>query len=186
MGASQGKVELAEQFAALQREPKPSTDPFWDSLLGCTFTVQDMYAVLSPESVRSLLTAQPTNLRIVLNVTTGLCRNYVLTERQPTAAELQTVTNSVHILSRFLPFVLESKSSVVAELIWKPPAVESAASSDPYDGLCLAQKIMRTVFEILFRPDFCIGPRAEMPPEQIICIEGLVTVGGPMPSQVGA
>lgn len=184
MGASQGKVELAESFNVLQREPKSATDPFWDSLLGREFSVYDLFAVLSPASVRALLTTQLANIRVLLNMTTGHCHNYVLTDNPPTAVELQTVTNSVNILGRMLPFVLESKLPAVEDLLWKVPAEPAAGVAESsFDGLCLAHKMLRTLSSILFRPDFALGPRAELPADRIICIQRLVSVGGPMPSQ---
>jgi hypothetical protein len=48
MGASQGKVALAQGFATLQREPRPSTDPLWDTLLQVECTEVDLFAALSP------------------------------------------------------------------------------------------------------------------------------------------
>eukprot|EP01050_Picozoa_sp_SAG11_P012417 SAG11_NODE_1378_length_5084_cov_3.339619_1_plen_156_part_00 len=119
MGASQAKVALAESIATLKTEPKSSTDPFWDTLLSAEFTERDLFSVLAPDTVRELVASNAANLRILLNMTTGHCHNYIISTEPPTPLELRVVTNSTTVLSRLLPFILESKAPLVEDLLWK-------------------------------------------------------------------
>ena len=50
MGASAGKFELAQQVQRVEAEPISAADPFWDGLLGGSFTVGDLYAALRTRS----------------------------------------------------------------------------------------------------------------------------------------
>ena len=60
MGASAGKFELAQQVQRVEAEPISAADPFWDGLLGGSFTVGDLYAALTPQAVSLCLLSRRT------------------------------------------------------------------------------------------------------------------------------
>lgn len=81
---------------------------------------------MTPGTVRGLLTSKSLNLRIVIERAVGNCRNYALAfddahNLLPPAAQLfatpdlPVVLNSLHILGRLLPFLLEPHGDVEVE-----------------------------------------------------------------------
>ena len=197
MGASQGKVALQEAIVRLHGGPIAATDSFWEQLLSNLCALEDLYSVLTPTVVRALASAQPLNLRILLEISTGYCRNYELSfdTEHKTAGGCATeaaVVNCLQILSRILPFILEPHTDPVVEaqieaLFWAAPvcgAVVQGTSSDGYERLCLARKIMHVSTALLFKDGFGIQP----PPSamgSIINAPGLTGVV-PLPNAASA
>ncbi len=104
-------------------------DAFWDELLGATFTVEELYTAMTPATVRGLLGSKSLNLRILIERAVGNCRNYALAfdaahnllpaaEKLFTTPDLPVVLNSLHILGRLMPFLLEphGDAEIEAEL----------------------------------------------------------------------
>lgn len=134
MGASQSAHDLVSAVGRLEKEPIPATDEFWDELVGAAFTVPDLYAALTPAAARRLLRSKSLNLRILIERAVGNCRNYALAfddahnllptaEKLFTTPDLPVVVNSLHILGRLLPFLLEPHNDAeieasLATLFW--------------------------------------------------------------------
>ena len=187
MGASQGKVSLREAFNTLQRNPMSATDHFWEQLIESRFNIEELFATLRPSDVRALHKNQPLNLRIILEQTTGYCRSYLTSESDDERPDVEHVRNSLLILSRLLPFVLEKHEDAeteaqVAQLFWTA-AVHGAGAGDAasYDRLPLAAKIMHASTALLFNPGFGLQPRPTTRMDSIINPSGLAGIV-PVPS----
>jgi hypothetical protein len=144
MGASQSAHDLATAVVRLEREPISAADAFWDELIGATFTVEELYKALPPATVRGLLRSPSMNLRILVERAVGNCRNYALAfddahnllppaEQLFATPDLPVVLNSLHILGRLLPFLLEphgevSDEEALAALFWTGESHPTRAS----------------------------------------------------------
>ena len=126
MGASQSAHDLVTSVVRLEREPIPATDGFWDELMGATFTVNELYLALTPGAVRGLIRSKSINLEILVNRAVGNCRNYALAfddahnllptaEQLFTTPDLPVIVNSLHILARIMPFLLEPHGDAEVE-----------------------------------------------------------------------
>ena len=192
MGASAGKFELAQQVQRVEAEPISAADPFWDGLLGGSFTVGDLYAALTPQAVRTLLATRSINLRILLEMTTGHCRNYGLSfdgrhQRRSAAQggpaecpELALVANCLHILGRLLPFLLEPHADAateaeVAALFWSSGEPADGAAEPP--SATLGESILQTVLGLLFKPGFGLQPLPTTTMGALICPSSLQAAG---------
>lgn len=133
-----------------------SKNEFWDELWKSVLSAEEIFELVSADDVRKLICEHPENLRIM--VTQAVAQLYQVVET-PYPIYFDQALNCARILSRLLPFLLESKSKAVKGLLWNKNIVSNNSGNTdagPHDSEPLAVILVNTLFHLLFLPDFTI------------------------------
>jgi len=104
----------------------PNDHDFWDDLWKTTLNVDDIFELIQPEDVRLLIEDRPNNLKTLF--TQAVAQLYQVVET-PYPVYFDQALNCARILSRVLPFMLESNSKFVKELFWTRQQVPKPKAS---------------------------------------------------------
>jgi hypothetical protein len=180
MGGKSSKAIFSDIVKKVLSEDVPHTEhEFWDLLWKTVLPVEDIFELVSADEVRQLISEHPENMKIM--VTQAVAQLYQVVET-PYAIYFDQALNCSRILARLLPFLLESKSKVIKELLWSrkftgtnsketiPKSGQSHRSEGEEEGEeeghqhphsdgesePLAVILINTIFHLLFLPDFTI------------------------------
>ena len=157
-GASSKSVFTGIVKKILTEEVDASNNAFWDELWKTTLTVEEIFELVQPDDVRKLISDHPNNLKIM--VTQAVAQLYQVVET-PYPIYFDQALNCARILARLLPFLLESKSKAVRDMLWsrsfmnKPPQSNDSEGT-VHDSEPLAVILVNTLFHLLFLPDFTV------------------------------
>lgn len=156
-GASSKSVFSGIVSKVLSEDIEVSKNEFWDELWKTVLTTEEIFELVSADDVRKLVSQRPENLKIM--VTQAVAQLYQVVET-PYPVYFEQALNCTRILSRLLPFLLESKSKAVGNLLWSRNTLGNSGSSvvdgNPHDSEPLAVILVNTLFHLLFLPDFTI------------------------------
>jgi len=135
-----------------------SNNEFWDELWKTILTVEEIFELVQPEDVRKIITDHPENVKIM--VTQAVAQLYQVVET-PYPIYFDQALNCARILARLLPFLLESNSREVKDLLWSRNYMNRSSQSHmtedaPQDSEPLAVILVNTLFHLLFLPDFTV------------------------------
>jgi hypothetical protein len=156
-GASSKSVFSGSITKILAEDVDSSNNAFWDELWKTDLTVQDIFEIVQPDDVRKLIAERPNNLKTM--VTQAVAQLYQVIET-PYPIYFDQALNCARILARLLPFMLESKSKSVKDVLWsrtfmtKPP--DGGEAEEPHDSEPLAVILVNTLLHLLFLPDFTV------------------------------
>lgn len=159
MGGASSKTIFTGIVGKMLVEDIPSTNnEFWDELWKTVLTVEEIFELVRPDDVRKLIAEHPENVRIM--ITQGVAQLYQVVET-PYPIYFDQALNCARILSRLLPFLLESKSREVKDLLWSRNYMNKSSQSNvteegPQDSEPLAVILVNTLFHLLFLPDFTV------------------------------
>lgn len=162
MGGSSSKATFATHVQTILERPVDSNDhEFWDELWRTVLTTEEIFEIITPDDVRKLIKDQQENSRVIF--TQAVAQLYQVVET-PYPIYFPQALNCARVLARLLPFLLESKSQFVHELLWNkkfvknaqeesksPPGPDEVQESEP-----LAVILVNTLFHLLFLPEFTI------------------------------
>ncbi len=67
MGAGDSKLEFKSRVNALEKQPiKQNDHNFWSVLFVSPLNVEDIFALITPDDIRSLRAHQPSNLAMII------------------------------------------------------------------------------------------------------------------------
>lgn len=164
MGGSSSKATFATQVQTILEKPIDSNEhEFWDELWRSTLTTEEIFETITSDDVRKMIQDQPENMRVIF--TQAVAQLYQVVET-PYPIYFQQALTCARILARILPFLLESNSPYIRELLWNKKIVrnlqENAAADsevkqdEVQESEPLAVILVNTVFHLLFLPDFTI------------------------------
>lgn len=165
MGGASSKVTFATHVQTLLEKKVDSNDhEFWDELWRTVLTVEEIFEIITPDDVRKMIKSQPDNIRVIF--TQAVAQLYQVVET-PYPIYFPQALNCGRVLSRVLPFILESKTEFVRELLWNKKFVKNlqdeAAEGKPESPVShqqetepLAVILVNTLFHLLFLPEFTI------------------------------
>lgn len=167
----------------------PNDQDFWDDLWKTSLGVEEIFDLISPDDVRAIITDRPGNLKTLF--TQAVAQLYQVVET-PYPVYFDQALNCMRVLSRVLPFMLESNSKVVKDMFWArqrvakrkmeiapaSPAPGPAASPSPtaaaaaeeefQDTEPVAVILVNAMLHLLFLPDFTIeDPNVDFNEEDI-------------------
>lgn len=161
MGGTSSKATFATHVQTILEKTVDSNDhDFWDELWRTVLTIEEIFEIITPDDCRKLIRDHHENIRVIF--TQAVAQLYQVVET-PYPIYFPQALNCARILARVLPFLLESKSSFVRELLWNkkfvknaqeegvPPGPEDTQESEP-----LAVILVNTMFHLLFLPEFTI------------------------------
>jgi hypothetical protein len=156
-GASSKTVFAGIVSRILSEDVDPANNEFWDELWKTNLSVEEIFEMVSPDDVRKLVAERPENVKIM--VTQAVAQLYQVVET-PYAIYFDQALNCARILARVLPFLLESKSKAVKEMLWSrkftSKTAEDAESEAIHSSEPLAVILINTLFHLLFLPDFTV------------------------------
>lgn len=156
-GASSRSVFSGIVSKVLTEDIDSTKNEFWDELWKTVLTTEDIFELVSADDVRKLVSERPENLKVM--VTQAVAQLYQVVET-PYPIYFDQALNCARILSRLLPFVLESKSKAAKALLWNRNTMGNSDRNDPdagpHDSEPLAVILVNTLFHLLFLPDFTI------------------------------
>lgn len=128
MGNSSSKTGFGKSLQRLSSEDIDAGEQeFWDQLWKTPLSAEEIFEVMSPEAVRSLISQRPGNLQTLF--TQAVAQLYQVVET-PYPIYFDQALNCARILSRLLPFILENTSSfstsvtpVLRRLLWQKQKV---------------------------------------------------------------
>ncbi|KAG2383253.1 hypothetical protein C9374_004590 [Naegleria lovaniensis] len=106
MGSSDSKLQFKTMFSKLgENYIKHNDHNFWKMLFIQPLSIDDIFTVISPDDIRSLRKVQPANLGTIIYK----CIEQLFLFSQPKNffSESTSAKNSLHLLTRILPFVFE-------------------------------------------------------------------------------
>lgn len=180
MGGASSKQTFSKLVQALlEKEIKPDDHEFWDELWRTVLTPQEVFEIISPDDVRKLIIDRPSHVKTLF--TQAVAQLYQLVET-PYPVYFEQALNCMRILSRVLPFLLESDEKYVWELLWNKRMVknqtagpngeegkgEEAVEADSSGNLGeiqesepLAVILINTIFHLMFLPDLTVEDPGE-------------------------
>lgn len=164
MGNQTSRELFISTYQQLLTSNVESTDPeVWDDLWKSNLSIDDVFELISPQSVRRLIHDYPENLRVLF--TQAVAQLYQVVET-PYPVYFDQALTCVRILTRLLPFIVESDAQFVHTLLWerqtvkKDPSAESEGEDQETEPLGVI--LVNTMFHLLFLPDFTIeDPNAD-------------------------
>jgi hypothetical protein len=135
MGGQSSKATFTELIHNLsEKDIDPGDHEFWDELWKTVLPSEEIFEILPAEEVRKLLATRPENIRTVF--TQAVAQLYQVVET-PYPIYFQQALNCSRVLTRILPFLLESNSQLVKDLLWNKrlvKALQNTASSAEKKG----------------------------------------------------
>jgi hypothetical protein len=92
-----------------------SNHAFWDDMWKTVLTAEDVFELISAEDVRKIIAEHPENIKII--VTQAVAQLYQVVET-PYPIYFDQALNCSRVLSRLLPFLMETDSPTMKELLW--------------------------------------------------------------------
>lgn len=178
MGGATSKEIFSEIVnTVLQQDVEASNHDFWDEMWKTVLPVEDIFDLISVDDVRRLISDRPENTKIIF--TQAVAQLYQVVET-PYPIYFDQALNCTRILARLLPFLLETDSPIIKQLLWGrrggaalkaeeskssgtgSDAASAAADDNPQESEPLAVILVNTIFHLLFLPDFTVeDPNAE-------------------------
>ena len=116
MGGASSRSIFTGIVGKMMTEDIPSSNnEFWDELWKTILTVEEIFELVQPEDVRKIIIDHPENVKIM--VTQAVAQLYQVVET-PYPIYFDQALNCARILARLLPFLLESNSREVKDLLW--------------------------------------------------------------------
>ena len=116
MGGASSRTVFTQIVKQLKTtDVDPNDQDFWDDLWKTTLTVEDIFELITPDDVRAIIADRPSNLKTLF--TQAVAQLYQVVET-PYPVYFDQALNCMRILSRVLPFMLESDSKAVKDLFW--------------------------------------------------------------------
>eukprot|EP00600_Ochromonadales_sp_CCMP1393_P014832 CAMPEP_0175001240 /NCGR_PEP_ID=MMETSP0005-20121125/3024_1 /TAXON_ID=420556 /ORGANISM="Ochromonas sp., Strain CCMP1393" /LENGTH=931 /DNA_ID=CAMNT_0016256105 /DNA_START=25 /DNA_END=2820 /DNA_ORIENTATION=+ len=182
MGGSSSKSTFSNIVGKiLVSDIDPSDHDFWDEMWKTVLPAEDVFDMISPEDVRKIISDHPNNMKTI--VTQAVAQLYQVVET-PYRIYFEQALNCSRIMS-LLPFLLESSSAEMKDLLWNRRAPSQQVSSenlaadsrdmgsegedaDPQASEPLAVILVNTIFHLLFLPDFTVDdPNVEFTEKDI-------------------
>ncbi|CAF3294296.1 unnamed protein product [Rotaria socialis] len=170
MGNTDSKVEFPAaiaQLAARSQQIESNDESFWDQFWSDKIAnVQDIFVLVSAAEIRSLREKSPSNLAILCNKLVDrlqqAAEHSCQTERDQIAA-----INCVRLLTRLLPYIFEE--SEWRGFFWSDiPNGQQQTTTSNGDYLSkppLAQRLLQTLADLLFCPDFTVSAKKKKGPD---------------------
>ena len=172
MGGSSSKSQFTDIVTQISEgDIDSSNHEFWDELWKTALPLPDMFEVITPDLVRQLIRERPENIRTI--ITQAVAQLYQVVET-PYPIYFEQAVNCSRILTRFLPFLLESDLKFIDDLLWRKRVISRLATEEgqPHDTEPLAVVLVNTLFHLLFLPDFTIeDPQTEFTERDLNTIE---------------
>lgn len=158
MGAASSKTIFTNILSrVLVEDVDAANNDFWDELWKTTLSVEEIFEIVTPDHIRKLIEEHPRNVKTM--VTQAIAQLYQVVET-PYPIYFDQALNCARILARLFPFLLESKSKFVRDLLWSKTFMckspDGGSEAEPHDTEPLAVILVNTLFHLLFLPDFTI------------------------------
>ncbi|CAF4784016.1 unnamed protein product [Rotaria magnacalcarata] len=170
MGNTDSKVDFRAaiaQLAARSQQIESNDESFWDQFWSDKISnVQDIFALVPAAEIRSLRDESPSSLAILCNKLVDrlqqAAEHSCQTERDQIAA-----INCVRLLTRLLPYIFEE--SEWRGFFWSDiPNGQQQTTTSNGDYLSkppLAQRLLQTLADLLFCPDFTVSSKKKKGPD---------------------
>ena len=116
MGGASSRDAFKLAVVKLQTEEVPATEAFWDSLWKTQVTCQDIYELIRPADVRSIVETCPGNVEIILSQ--SIIQLFQVVET-PYPVYFEQGLTCVRVLTRLLPLFMELKKESIRKLFWE-------------------------------------------------------------------
>eukprot|EP00931_Biecheleriopsis_adriatica_P063088 TRINITY_DN38161_c0_g1_i1.p1 TRINITY_DN38161_c0_g1~~TRINITY_DN38161_c0_g1_i1.p1 ORF type:complete len:796 (-),score=179.95 TRINITY_DN38161_c0_g1_i1:43-2430(-) len=180
MGNSDSHAAFVDGVKRLVEEDVPEKDSeFWTALFTAQLSAEDVFAVISPDAVRSLRKRRPQNLQVFLRKLAANMAEVCAAADEgitPIPQSTQSRFNTtLRLLTRVAPLLMEDpEDSLVKDILWRPGGlqqgegqiVEDAASETDFKPRPCGQELLHYVSRYLFLPGFTIKPRSDMAGKQ--------------------
>lgn len=168
MGNTDSKIDFrvaVVQLTSRSQQIEPNDQSFWDQFWSDKISsVQDIFTLVPPAEIRALREELPSNLATLCNK---------LVDRLQVAAEYSCQTqrdqtaaiNCVRLLTRLLPYIFEEPEW--RGFFWSDISVnQPTASNEEYIiKPPLAQRLIQTLSDLLFCPDFTVASKKKKGPD---------------------
>ncbi|CAF0773436.1 unnamed protein product [Adineta steineri] len=169
MGNTDSKVDFrvaVVQLTSHSQQIEPNDESFWDQFWSDKISsVQDIFALVPAAEIRALREELPSNLATLCNKLVDrlqvAAENSCQTQRDQTAA-----INCVRLLTRLLPYIFEEPEW--RGFFWSeiPSGQQQMTSTGEYVSKPpLAERLLQTLADLLFCPDFTVASKKKKGPE---------------------
>lgn len=176
MGGASSKTIFSDIVSKLLTNDIEQTNhEFWDEMWKTVLPIEEIFDSITPENVRKLIAQHPENVKII--ITQAVAQLYQVVET-PYPIYFEQALNCCRILARLIPFLLESDSKAMKDLLWSRRPIKKhenfnnksdvTSDEDVQDSEPLAVILVNTIFHLLFLPDFTVeDPNVEFTEEDI-------------------
>lgn len=127
MGGASSKQIFTDIVTQLKSTDVRSDDhEFWDELWRTTLTAEEIFELITPDDVRAIVEERPNNIKTLF--TQAVAQLYQVVET-PYPVYFDQALNCARILSRVLPFMIESGSKVMKELFWSRQLIKGKGAA---------------------------------------------------------
>ncbi|UJR08988.1 hypothetical protein I4U23_013238 [Adineta vaga] len=169
MGNTDSKIDFrvaVVQLTSRSQQIESNDESFWDQFWSDRISsVQDIFALVPAAEIRALREELPSNLAILCNKLVDRLQiaadNSCQTQRDQTAA-----INCVRLLTRLLPYIFEEPEW--RGFFWSdiPTGQQQTTSNGEYvNKPPLAERLLRTLADLLFCPDFTVSSKKKKGPD---------------------
>ncbi|CAF0773648.1 unnamed protein product [Rotaria sp. Silwood1] len=169
MGNTDSKVDFrvaVVQLTSRSQQIEPNDESFWDQFWSDKISsVQDIFALVPAAEIRALREELPSNLATLCNKLVDrlqlAAEQSCQTQRDQTAA-----INCVRLLTRLLPYIFEEPEW--RGFFWSdiPTGQQQTTSNGEYVSKPpLAERLLQTLADLLFCPDFTVASKKKKGPE---------------------
>ncbi|CAF1627528.1 unnamed protein product [Adineta ricciae] len=169
MGNTDSKVDFrvaVVQLTSHSQQIEPNDESFWDQFWSDKISsAQDIFALVPAAEIRALREELPSNLATLCNKLVDrlqlAAENSCHTHREQTAA-----INCVRLLTRLLPYIFEEPEW--RGFFWSdiPTGQQQMTSNGEYVSKPpLAERLLQTLADLLFCPDFTVASKKKKGPE---------------------
>ncbi|CAM4775446.1 unnamed protein product [Rotaria magnacalcarata] len=169
MGNTDSKVDFrvaVVQLTSRSQQIEANDESFWDQFWSDKISsVQDIFALVPAAEIRALREELPSNLATLCNKLVD--RLQLATEHSCQTQRDQTAAiNCVRLLTRLLPYIFEEPEW--RGFFWSdiPTGQQQATSNGEYASKPpLAERLLQTLADLLFCPDFTVASKKRKGPE---------------------
>lgn len=171
MGGASSKQVFKDIVTQLKTvDVDPNDQDFWDDLWKTTLSIEEIFEIISPDDVRTIINDRPGNIKTLF--TQAVAQLYQVVET-PYPVYFDQALNCMRILSRVLPTMLQVNSKPTKEIFWskqriikhpKSPPMDTTGSASPAQSVeeeyedtePMAVILVNAMLHLLFLPDFTI------------------------------
>eukprot|EP00160_Parvularia_atlantis_P018711 Unigene7058_Nuclearia_a/m.21624 Unigene7058_Nuclearia_a/g.21624 ORF Unigene7058_Nuclearia_a/g.21624 Unigene7058_Nuclearia_a/m.21624 type:complete len:771 (+) Unigene7058_Nuclearia_a:142-2454(+) len=155
MGNAESRLGFRQAVFQLYetKEIAASDTAFWQRLFAGPGSIDELFGMIAPRDIRSVITRAPVNLKILVIKAVEII---VKATNEPGAAldraAVEGLSNAVRLLVRVLPFVFEDRGYNWKQELFTQPIPGSASDKT------LAEELVDRLYVLLFLPGFTLAP----------------------------
>lgn len=135
------------------KEVSLGDDTFWTQFFAGPASMEELFALVAPRDIRSIITKAPNNMKILVSKAVQIIIKATANGGEGfDRTQILQLSNAVRVLVRVLPFVFEDRGYNWKQELFNQPLAGSSS------GKTLAEELVDAIYILLFLPGFTLAP----------------------------